>query len=141
MAYLLIVDDERDSSEPVARFLRRAGHAVTCVSGGRDAIASLSERLPDLILLDMRMPEMSGLDVLDVIRSYRRWQDVPVIVLTAYADAPDVQRAADLNVGAVLNKVDLDLGDLLEAVESHLRGGPDGTGVGAGDVRLSRHTY
>lgn len=146
MSYLLIVDDELDSSEPVARFLRRAGHEVACAPNGRDAIATLSDRVPDLILLDMRMPEMSGLDVLDVIRSYLRWQEVPVIVLTAYADAPDVRRAADLNATTVLDKIDLDLGQLLRTVETYLHGDDDGdgsTGVGggSGNVRMSRYPH
>jgi CheY-like chemotaxis protein len=121
MASILIVDDDPDGSEPVARFLRKSGYRVVTVPNGREALSMLTGALPDLIILDMRMPEMDGAMFLEVLRSYLRWQHVPVIILTAYPEGPHIDEAARLNANEVFRKGQLNFEELLASVERHLR--------------------
>lgn len=120
MATILIVDDDPDAADLVARIMRRAGHQVLIAPNGREAIALLGGALPDLVILDMRMPEMDGVSFLEVLRSYLRWQHVPVILVTAYPEGPDIDHAAELGAPDVFRKGDLGFDELLAAVEQKL---------------------
>jgi CheY-like chemotaxis protein len=117
MSYVLIVDDEPDSSEFVERFLRRSGYRVACVPNGREALTSLMKDYPDAIILDVRMPEMDGIALLEVLRSYLRWKTLPVILLTAHADAAQLARARELGVTHVFRKASFSLPELITALD------------------------
>jgi DNA-binding response OmpR family regulator len=118
MSYVLIVDDEPDSSEFVERFLRRSGYRVACVPNGRAALTSLMADYPDALVLDVRMPEMDGIALLEVLRSYLRWKTLPVILLTAHADAAQVARARELGVAYIFRKASFSLPDLVAALDA-----------------------
>jgi CheY-like chemotaxis protein len=120
MANILVIDDDPDAAELVSRMLTRAGHEVEIASNGRNAIMRLTGVLPDLVLLDLRMPEMDGVHFLEVLRSYLRWQSVPVILVTAYPEDPGIAQAAELGATEVFRKVNLDLDELRAAVEQKL---------------------
>jgi len=122
VANILVIDDDPDAADLVSRIMRRAGHSVEFASNGRAGIKRLSGALPDLVLLDMRMPEMDGVTFLEVVRSYLRWQDVPVILVTAYPEDPGIKQAAELGASDVFPKGKLDLHELLATVEEKLRG-------------------
>ncbi len=127
MSSVLIVDDDLDGSEPVARYLRRAGHRVVCAPNGREALALLTGALPDVVVLDVRMPEMDGMTFLGVLRSYLRWQDMPVVLLTAYADGPHIQQAERLGATDVFKKGSVELEDLAACIQRRLsKGDRDG---------------
>jgi CheY-like chemotaxis protein len=117
MPYVLIVDDEPDSSEFVERFLQREGHRTSCVPNGRAALAALINGRPDVVILDVRMPEMDGITLLEVLRSYLRWTKLPVILLTAHADKAELDRAKELGVTHILHKANFTLVQLLRAIE------------------------
>jgi CheY-like chemotaxis protein len=121
MANILIIDDDPDAADLVGRVMRRAGHAVEVASNGRLGITRLTGTLPDMVILDMRMPEMDGAMFLEVLRSYLRWQHVPVIILTAYPEGPHIDEAARLNANEVFRKGQLNFDDLLASIERHLR--------------------
>src|SRR5688572_22967563 len=104
MAKILVVDDNEDARESMAELLRDAGHTVTCVPNGREALALVLSDLPDAVLLDLMMPEMDGPSFLEVVRSYLRIQSLPVVVLTALSDSPMIERALALKVNSVLVK-------------------------------------
>ena len=122
MASILIVDDDLDGSEAVARMLRKSGHRAVCVPNGREALAMLTGALPDLVLLDVRMPEMDGLTFLQVLRSYLRWQNLPVILVTAFPQGPHIAQAAKMNVTDVFCKGQYEFRDLLVAADRLLGG-------------------
>jgi len=82
MATLLVVDDDIDGREAPCRFLETKGHHVTCVSNGKEALGAVIAAIPELVILDLFMPEMDGAGFLQVIRSYLRLQSLPVVVLT-----------------------------------------------------------
>ena len=117
MASILLVEDDADTREAVSRFIRNAGHEVRGVVSGRDALAALLGDSPDLVVLDMHLPEMSGLVFLDVIRSYLRWSKLPVIVLTAFPIDDYINRLHKLGVTRIFSKADYHLSDLLKAIE------------------------
>lgn len=104
---ILIIDDEPHLPHQFARYLRKHGYEVTAVADGETGLQVLQKDSIDLVLLDLRLPKMSGLEVLERIRETE--QELPVVMLTAYGD---VQTAvAAMKLGAVdylLKGFDLD---------------------------------
>ncbi len=97
--------------------VRLRGHRATSVPNGRDALAVLTSATPDLIVLDLRMPQMDGMMFLEVVRSYLRLQHIPVLIMTAYPESPDLSRARALGVRGIFAKGEGDFTKLLDAVE------------------------
>lgn len=120
MARILIVEDDADSCEPLARFLADKGHAIECLPNGKAALIEILSSTPDLIILDLFMPEMDGAGLLEIMRSYLRLQSLPVIVWTGLPDSPLVDRARHLKVNDVLMKGKATLQDISAAVEMAL---------------------
>jgi CheY-like chemotaxis protein len=113
---VLIVDDDPDSRDVVSRYLTKEGYSVKSAANGREALVAVATTMPDLIILDAMMPEMSGVEFLQVIRSYLRWSSLPVILLTAYPQGPHIDRAQDLGIKQVFFKPDYRLEDVLRCV-------------------------
>lgn len=120
MAYLLVVDDDLDGRDALCRALERAGHEVKCASNGEDALASILARRPNLIILDLFMPQMDGPSLLEILRSYLRLQTLPVIVLTGAPDSSHVERVRHLKVNTVLTKAKATHEDVIQAVAEQL---------------------
>ena len=120
MAYLLIVDDDTDGREALCRFLQGKGHEVECVCNGKEALSSVLARLPDLVVLDLFMPEMDGAGLLEVLRSYLRLQSLPVVILTGLPGSPLVDRARFLKVNSILVKGKATFEDIHGAVTQEL---------------------
>ena len=95
MKQILVVEDERRIAQIVRDYLERAGYRVTVASSGPEALAAARARLPDLIVLDLGLPQMDGLDV---TRKLRRDSNVPIIMLTARVDESD--KLIGLELGA-----------------------------------------
>jgi two-component system OmpR family response regulator len=95
VARILVIEDEPGIARAVSEHLTAEGYAVTVAGDGRTGLAEAKANEPDLILLDLMLPELSGLDVL---RELRRDSTVPVIILTARAEETD--RIVGLELGA-----------------------------------------
>jgi len=93
--HILVVDDERRIAEIARDYLERAGYRVTTAGNGVDAIRLARTEHPDLIVLDLGLPHMDGLDV---TRALRKQSNVPIIMLTARVDESD--KVAGLELGA-----------------------------------------
>ena len=119
MASVLLVDDDADSSEPLAKTLRKAGHRVKHVRDGAQALTAVLKQLPELVILDLKMPVMSGSDFLEVLRSYLRFSDLPVVLFTGYDY--DVARAVRLGVKQVFTKGNSNPGDFVEWFKQNLK--------------------
>ena len=91
MADVLVVDDDFDTCRVLGRLLRAHGHATACCPDGAAALAHLAGHVPALVLLDLMMPGLSGLDVLRRIRGDDRLAGVAVVLYTAAAD-PNLAR-------------------------------------------------
>lgn len=124
MARVLIVDDDADGMEPVGNYLTRIGHTVDCVPNGKEALMAVIARPPDVIILDILMPEMDGAQFLQIIRSYLRLQSLPVVVLTGAPDSPTAERARHLSVNQVLVKSQATLPQIAEAIRTEQLGAP-----------------
>jgi CheY-like chemotaxis protein len=119
MATVLVVDDDADNRDLLAHLLRRDGHEVACAASGKQAIDFLTQKNPALVILDLRMPGMDGIEFLRVIRSYLRWQSLPVIVLSGLPDE-DREHAAKFGVRHVFQKGSIDFDGLRAVVRSEL---------------------
>ena len=82
-AYILYIEDERPMIELVRESLKFAGYQVTGVTSGQAGLKLMEERKPDLLLLDLMMPKVSGWDVYRAMKADDRLAEVPVIVITA----------------------------------------------------------
>jgi len=89
-AHILIIDDEASLRQTMARILQRAGYEVTTASNGQEGLQLVSEHPFDLVYLDIRMPDMSGLELLKTI--HIKLPDLPIILFTAQ---PDVNSAVE----------------------------------------------
>ena len=91
MPNLLIAEDDPDIRELITFRLTAAGHAVTAVEDGPSALDAAGQATPDLVLLDVMMPGLSGVDVCRALRGRPETADLPVILLTARSQEADVQ--------------------------------------------------
>ncbi len=83
---IMVVDDEPDILTTVGKILELSGYEVIRAIDGRDCLSKLNANKPDLILLDIMMPEMSGWDVAARIKENPRWNAIPIVFLTAKGD-------------------------------------------------------
>jgi CheY-like chemotaxis protein len=121
MSRILVVDDSALARESLARLLASAGHMAATAANGRDAWAMLYEGIPDLILLDLMMPQMDGITFLKLLRHSDHWAHVPVIVITGFSDDEQlVGQARKLGVADVLPKMSCGVGQLLTLVDHTL---------------------
>lgn len=95
---IFVVEDDPDIAELVCRYLDKAGYLTTHVVSGREAIDAVRAKPPDLMVLDLMLPEVDGLEVCRVLRANERTAAVPIIMLTARAD--ESERIVGLEVGA-----------------------------------------
>ena len=120
MANILIVDDSKDEAWTISLHLQNAGHTVFCLPNGKEALAHVIAHTPDVVVLDLLMPEMDGPSFLEVVRSYLRLHALPVVVITGLADSPLVDHARFLKVNSVLVKGKASLADIEAAVNEAL---------------------
>jgi CheY-like chemotaxis protein len=99
MANLLIIDDDLEASAVLAALLRREGHEVTCAPGAGEALSRLRQADPDLILLDLTMPRVDGLDLLEALADDPRYRNLRVAIYSG-RDEPEALNAAR-RLGAV----------------------------------------
>lgn len=104
MARVLVIDDNPDTCELLARLLRRAGHDADCKTSARDAIDTLGSSRVDLLILDVNMPQMTGLELLKVVRANPRTATVPVVLYTALSDKKTRGEAARLGASGYVVK-------------------------------------
>ncbi len=98
MAHILVVEDDHDIAELIARYLQKAGHSVECLASGAAVIPKLRGRVTDLVILDLMLPGMDGLLVCQAMRANAATAGIPVIMLTARGEEQD--RIAGLELGA-----------------------------------------
>jgi two-component system cell cycle response regulator DivK len=92
---ILVVEDNEASADMLRRRLERRGFAVVCVGDGHRALTVADERQPDLILMDLSMPELDGWQTTRLLKANPRTAPIPVIALTAHAFVTDRQRSID----------------------------------------------
>jgi CheY-like chemotaxis protein len=117
MARVLVVDDQAEGREALSRFLAIRGHRLTSAANGEEALAKLLTDRPDVMILDVRMPKLDGMGLLEALRSYRRWHRLPVILLAAEARPDELRRARDLGVSHIFHQPTCDFRELGTVVD------------------------
>jgi len=117
---ILIVEDESDAAELLQFQLRRRGHRPVVASDGLRALDIALDLKPDLIILDLMLPFMNGLEVCRLVKLSPAARHIPVLMLTARASAEDKLRGFDHGADDYLTKP-FEMGELLARVESLLR--------------------
>jgi DNA-binding response OmpR family regulator len=118
MATVYLIDDDLDGSEVVAQFLEQAGHTVCQATDAHHALSSIPVILPDVIILDLRMPHMDGFTFLRQLREDRLAAAIPAVLLTGVSDPDLCWRAAQHGIDRIFLKGDYDLLELLACVEA-----------------------
>ena len=117
---ILLVEDDTALASVYRSRLELEGFDVCEANNGEDALSLAVSEHPDLILLDVMMPKISGFDVLDILRNTSETTNIRVIMLTALSQPKDKERAEQLGVDDYLVKSQVVIGDVVERVRYHL---------------------
>jgi chemosensory pili system protein ChpA (sensor histidine kinase/response regulator) len=118
---VLVIEDDKIMGQMVAEILRDGGFNVTHVTNGILAFERLRQYPIDFIVLDILLPEMDGFEIYTQLQSDPDTKDIPVLLITAWADEPHIQRAAQLGINHFLAKPFTE-DELLREIYSLLRG-------------------
>lgn len=122
MSKILVVDDEADLREALAAALTVAGHSVLAAKDGVEGLAAALSEHPDLILLDIKMPEMNGLKMLQELRKDAWGKTVKVLLLTNMDDPTNITFGIELGSNDYVIKSQKSLSDIVTLVKQHLAG-------------------
>jgi CheY-like chemotaxis protein len=104
MAKILIAEDERDIRDLVAFTLRFAGHEVFTAANGEEAVDLAPKVNPDIILMDVRMPRMTGYEACRVMKADPELKDIPIVFLSAKGQETEIQQGLDAGAEEYLLK-------------------------------------
>lgn len=117
---ILLVEDDDGLANVYQTRLEAEGFTIKRVPNGEDALAIAVEFKPDLIVLDVMMPKVSGFDVLDILRNTPETTNVKVIMLTALSQDTDKEKAQKLGADDYLVKSQVVIADVVERIKYHL---------------------
>jgi two-component system, cell cycle response regulator DivK len=115
---VLIAEDNRDNSDMLSRRLRKRGYDVLLAFDGGEAVSETEKHLPDVVLMDVSMPVMSGLEAAKALRQIESTRDIPIIALTAHAMSSDRQACIDAGCTSFATKP-IDFPALIDLIERH----------------------
>ncbi len=144
MAFILAVDDENDVLQTLGRVLRHEAHEVALASSAAEAMQTLEERMPDMMILDIIMPEMDGITFCQQLRQDPRFVALPILFLTAKGGTDDIVNGLDAGADDYVVKP-FELAELRARVAALLRRGtrekPGSAMLQLSDLRLDSDTY
>ena len=120
MSIVMVVDDTESASNVLAKLLRREGYQTRIASSAAEALALLAQSPSDLLLLDITMPEMDGLSLLELLHAQPRWATLPVIMFSALNEQALVERAERLGAKAYCVKGRDSFTEVLAHVRQHV---------------------
>ena len=118
--HILVVEDNQDNYELVRTILELAGYDTFLAVNGRDGVNAAHKQKPDLILMDMALPEMDGWHATERIRENPETKHIPMVALTVHTLPRERKRALDAGVDAYVSKP-FDAAQFLQVVENTLR--------------------
>lgn len=117
---ILLVEDDRALANVYISRLQLEGFDVKHVVNGEEALSAAVAFKPDLVVLDAMIPQITGFDVLDILRNTPETMNVRIIMLTALSQAKDKERAEKLGVDDYLVKSQVVIGDVVDRIKHHL---------------------
>lgn len=117
---VLLVEDDEALAQMYTMRLQAEGLTVEHVANGEDALSVAVKFRPDLIVLDVMMPKISGFDVLDILRNTPETANMRIVMLTALSQPKDKERAEELGVDDYLVKSQVVIADVIERIKHHL---------------------
>jgi len=117
---ILLVEDDDGLANVYKMRLETEGFTVKRVPNGEDALAAAIDFRPDLIVLDVMMPKVSGFDVLDILRNTPETANVKVVMLTALSQDTDKEKAEKLGADDYMVKSQVVIADVVERIKHHL---------------------
>ena len=117
---LLVVDDDPNVHDMVAQLLEDSNYQIQAVSDGAQAIAAAQTEPPDIILLDLLMPNMDGFGVIEELRQHPKTREIPIVILTAKSLSADEEKSLEQRIYTVIQKQGLQGEALLETISSTL---------------------
>ena len=121
MKKILFVEDEQAIQKTFGEFLTASGYQVISALDGELGLSLAKKEKPDLILLDIILPKLHGLEVLNSLKKDNETKDIPVIILTNIEEAGDVEKAIELGATAYLVKTSYKLDELLLKVKEIIK--------------------
>src|SRR3954464_12991136 len=118
-ARILIVDDTPANIQMLMAILKKEGYQLSAATNGRQALEAIEKVRPDLVLMDVVMPEMDGYEACRQIKASPKWRDLPIIFLTAKTETADISRGLDVGAVAYGGKP-FNGHELLARVSTHL---------------------
>ncbi len=113
---ILVVEDNMDTYEIVRFILEKNGYETFLAANGRDGANAAIKQSPDLVIMDLAMPEMDGWTAIEIIRGNQRTSSIPLIVLSAHALPADRQRAMNAGADEYITKP-MDINDVVKSVD------------------------
>jgi DNA-binding response OmpR family regulator len=120
MKKILFIEDERALQQTFQDFLKKEGYEVFSAFGGQEGLETAFSKKPDLILLDLILPQKNGFEVLEELKKKEETKDIPVIILTHLEEMQDVQKAIELGAKSYLVKANYSLKEVAEKIKKAL---------------------
>ncbi len=117
---ILIVEDDNFVAEVYSTKLLEMGHEVIIAQNGEEGLNALEENTPDLILLDIIMPVMGGIEMLEELKKNEEWKKIPVILLTNVGEKDSIQKVQTLGVQDYLIKSHFTPAEVIEKIDAVL---------------------
>lgn len=118
---ILLVEDDAFVSDIYQTRLEQEGYKMTLAENGIEAMKRIEEEVPDLILLDIIMPYMDGIEVLKKLKANDAWKKIPVIILTNLSQKEEVEEGLELGADDYLIKSHFTPSEVVEKVKTHLK--------------------
>lgn len=117
---VLVIEDDLFLVKTYQVRFKAEGIDVAAATDGKEALALLQKDPPNLILLDLMLPNVSGFDVLSAIKKSERWKKVPVVIVSNLGQAEDVNRGKELGAADYIVKANVRINDIVEKVKKML---------------------
>lgn len=118
---IMIIEDDAHLLRNYVTELELLKYTVVTVSDGDKALSSITKEKPDLILLDIMLPNKNGIDILEEIRQEDKFKDLPVVMLTNYGDEENIRRSLELGALDYLKKYNVTPSDVGQRLEKYLK--------------------
>lgn len=117
---ILIAEDEKTLSKALKNALKKEGYKVRVAGDGIECVKSTDEEIPNLIILDLIMPRVDGVDTLRTLKDEEKTKNVPILVLTNYSESDKLSDVLSMGVTDYFTKSEHDLTDIVEKVQKML---------------------